>query len=133
MRLGARGHAPAHRPRPLLLGYRVQTLLGRGTGLPLLFRRSTAQAHQAPFARPLLELTIHLWGIQPRVMRLDVGYWGLKLIAWMYNTLGVVAIIPWTAQRQKRREGPPPTWTAQELGKRARIERCFGRVLIFFR
>jgi hypothetical protein len=44
-------HAPAHHPRPLLLGYRVHTLLCRGTGLPLLFRLSTAQVHDAPFAR----------------------------------------------------------------------------------
>jgi len=31
------GHAPAHHPRPLLLGYRLHTLLCRGTGLPVLF------------------------------------------------------------------------------------------------
>jgi hypothetical protein len=30
------GHAPAHHPRPLLLGYRLHTLLCRGTGLPVL-------------------------------------------------------------------------------------------------
>lgn len=42
------GHAPAHHPRPLLLGYRLHTLLCRGTGLPLLFRVSTAKVHDAP-------------------------------------------------------------------------------------
>jgi hypothetical protein len=45
------GHAPAHHPRPLLLGYRVHTLLCRGSGLPLLFRLSTAKVHDASFAR----------------------------------------------------------------------------------
>ena len=30
------------------------------------------------------------------------------------------------------REGLPPTWTAEELGKRTSIERFFGRVLVFF-
>jgi hypothetical protein len=55
------GHAPAHHPRPLLLGYRVHTLLCRGTGLPLLFRLSTAKVHDAPFARPLLELASTSW------------------------------------------------------------------------
>src|SRR5260370_15033093 len=30
------GHAPAHHPRPLLLGYRLHTLPCRGSGLPLL-------------------------------------------------------------------------------------------------
>jgi len=27
----------------------------------------------------------------------------------------------------------PPTWTKEELGKRASIERFFGRVFLFFR
>jgi hypothetical protein len=31
-----------------------------------------------------------------------------------------------------RRLGPPPTWTAAELGKHTSIERFFGRVFVFF-
>jgi len=127
------GHAPAHHPRPLLLGYRVHTLLCRGTGLPLLFRLSTAKVHDGPFARPLLELAVRLLAIRPRVIRLDAAYWGLKLIAWIHTSLGAVAIIPWNPKRQRRRDGLPPTWTAEELGKRTSIERFFARVLIFFR
>ena len=127
------GHAPAHHPRPLLLGYWVHTLLCRGTGLPLLFRVSTAKVHDAPFARPLLELAFRLLGIRPQVIRLDAGYWGLKLIAWIHTVLGAQAVIPWNPKRQRRRDGLPPTWTAAELGKRTSIERFFGRVLIFFR
>lgn len=129
----ALGHAPAHHPRPLLLGYRVHTLLCRGTGLPLLFRVSTAKVHDAPFARPLLELAMHLMGIRPRVIRLDAAYWGLQLIAWIHCALGAQAVIPWNPKRQKRRDGLPPTWSAEELGKRTSIERFFGRVLVFFR
>src|SRR5260221_7191777 len=129
----ASGHAPAHHPRPLLLGYRVHTLLCRGTGLPLLFCLSTAKVHNAPFARPLFELVLRLLAIRPRVIRLDAAYWGLKLIAWIHTTLGAVAVIPWNPKRQQRRNGLPPTWTAQELGKRTSIERFFGRVLVFFR
>ena len=56
----ATGHAPAHHPRPLLRGYRAHTLLCRATGLPLLFRLSPANVHDAPFARPLLEWAVHL-------------------------------------------------------------------------
>ena len=43
------GHAPAHHPRPLRRGYRLQTLLCRGTGLPLLFplRRRTSTMHRS--------------------------------------------------------------------------------------
>jgi transposase len=127
------GHAPAHHPRPLLLGYRLPTLLCRGTGLPLLFLLSPANVHDAPFARPLLELAVRLFALRPRVVRLDAGYWGLKLIAWIHTVLGAQAVIPWNPKRQKRRDGLPPTWTAEELGKRTSIERFFGHVLVFFR
>jgi hypothetical protein len=127
------GHAPAHHPRALLRGYRLHTLLCRATGLPLLFRLSPANVHDAPFARPLLELAVRLFAIQPRVIRLDAAYWGLKLIAWIHTVLGAQAVVPWNPKRQKRRDGLPPTWTAEELGKRTSIERFFGRVLVFFR
>jgi transposase len=127
------GHAPAHHPRPLLYGYGLHTLICRGTGLPLLFLLSRANVHDAPFARPLLELAVCLFAVRPRVIRLDAGYWGQKLIAWIHTTLGAQAVIPWYPKQQKRRDGLPPTWTADELGKRTSIERFFGRVLIFFR
>ncbi|HEX9411958.1 MAG TPA: transposase, partial [Ktedonobacterales bacterium] len=126
------GHAPAHHPRPLLRGYRVHTLLCRGSGLPLLFLLSPANAHDAPFARPLLDWAVRLYGLRPRVVRLDAGYWGLRLIAWIHTTLGAVAIIPWNPKRQKNRSCLPPTWTAEELGKRTSIERFFGRVFSQF-
>jgi hypothetical protein len=46
------GHAPARHPRPLLHGYRLHTLLCRGTGLPLLFLLSRANVHGAPAGHP---------------------------------------------------------------------------------
>jgi transposase len=130
------GHAPAHHPRTLLRGYRLHTLLCRGTSLPLLFLLfllSHANVHDAPFARPLLELAVRLFTLRPCVIRLDAGYWGLKLIAWIHTVLRAQAVIPWNPKQQKRRDGLAPTWTAEELGKRTGIERFFGRVLVFFR
>jgi transposase len=126
------GHAPRHHPRPLLRGYRVHTLLCRGSGLPLLFLLSPANVHDAPFARPLLELARHWYGLRPRVVRLDAGYWGLHLIAWIHTTLGAVAVVPWNPKRQKNRTRLPPTWTAEVLGKRTSIERFFGRIFSLF-
>jgi hypothetical protein len=87
------GHAPVHHPRPLLRGYRVHTLLCRGSGLPLFFLLSQALVHDAPFARPLLEWAVRLYQIRPRVIRLDAAYWGLRLIAWIHATLHAVAVI----------------------------------------
>jgi len=126
------GHAPAHHPGPLLRGYRVHTLLCRGSGLPLVFLLAPANAHDAPFARPLLEWAVRLYGPRPRVIRLDAGYWGLRLIAWIHTALGAVAVLPWNPKRTKNRSCLPPTWTADELGKRTSIERFFGRVFSLF-
>lgn len=67
------GHAPAHHPRSLLLGYRVHTLLWRGSGLPLFFLLSPANAHDAPFAQPLLAWAKRLYQIRPRVIRVDAA------------------------------------------------------------
>jgi transposase len=128
----AYGHAPAQHPRPLLRGYRVHTLICRGSGLPLFFLLSPANVHDAPFAKPLLTWAIHLYQIRPRVIRLDAAYWGLRLIAWIHGVLRAVAVIPWNPKRQKNRSCLPPTWTNEELGKRSGIERFFGRVFLFF-
>jgi transposase len=127
------GHAPAHHSRPLLRGFRVHTLICRGSGLPLQFLVSPANVHDFPFARPLLEIAVYLYKIRPHIIRLNAAYWGLRLIRWIHETLGAVAVIPWNPKRQKNRSCLPPTWTKEELGKRRSIERFFGRVFLFFR
>jgi len=126
------GHAPAQHPRPLLRGYRVHTLLCRGSGLPIFYLLSPANVHDAPFARPLLEWAVRLYAIRPRIIRLDAAYWGLRLIAWIHAVLGAIAVIPWNPKSQKNRSCLPPTWTKQELGKRSGIERFFGRLFRVF-
>ncbi|HEY4033905.1 MAG TPA: transposase, partial [Ktedonobacteraceae bacterium] len=91
----AYGHAPAHHPLPLLRGFRVHTLICRGSGLPLLFLLSPANPHDAPFAQRLLAWAMRLYQIRPRVVRLDAAYWGLRLIAWIHSVLGAVAVVAW--------------------------------------
>jgi transposase len=91
-----------------------------------------ANGHDAPFAQPLLATAVRLYRLRPRVVCLDAGYWGLRLIAWIHTTLGAVAVVPWNPKRQQRRDGLPPTWTADELGKRTSSERFFGRVFSLF-
>ena len=83
----AYGHAPAHHPLPLLRGFRVHTLICRGSGLPLFFLLSPANPHDAPFAQPLLAWAKQLYQIRPRVIRLDAAYWGLRLIAWIHSVI----------------------------------------------
>src|SRR2546426_9056019 len=60
------GHAPAHHPGSLLRGFRVHTLICRGSGLPLFFLLSPANAHDAPFAKRLLAWAVCLYQIHPR-------------------------------------------------------------------
>ena len=112
----ASGHAPAHHPRPLLRGYRVHTLLCRGSGLPVHFLVSPANAHDATFARPRLQWARRLYHILPRIIRLDAGYSCLQLIHWIHAVLGAVAVVPWNPKRQKNRSCLPPTWTSEESG-----------------
>jgi DDE family transposase len=128
----AYGHAPRHHPRPLLRGFRVHTLICRGSGLPLLFLLSPANPHDAPFAQRLLAWAMQLYHIRPRVIRLDAAYWGLRLIAWIHSVLGAVAVVAFNPKNLKNRSCLPPTWTREELGKRSSIERFFGRVFLFF-
>ncbi|SRR5216110_2665578 len=42
-------YAPAHHPRPLLRGFRVHTLICRGSGLPLFFLLSQARLTRCSF------------------------------------------------------------------------------------
>jgi hypothetical protein len=67
------GHAPAHHPRPLLRGFRVHTLICRGSGLPLFFLLAPAHCHDAPFAPRLLAGAVRLYQIRPRIIRLDAA------------------------------------------------------------
>lgn len=127
------GHAPAQHARKFLRGYRVHTLICRASGLPLLFFLAPANRHDALFAKPLLAYATRLFHLHPQTVRLDAAYWGLALIAWIHQTLGAVAVIPWNPKRQKNRTCLPPTWTREELGKRSSIERFFARVFLFFR
>ncbi len=122
----AYGHAPAQHPRPLLRGYRVHTLICRGSGLPLLFLLSPANVHDAPFAQPLLAWAVQLYQIRPRFIRLDAAYWGLKLIAWIHATLGAVAVIPWNPKRQKK-----PLLFASHLDERRVRQTQWHRTLLW--
>jgi len=85
------GHAPAQHPSRFLRGFRVHTLLCRGSGLPILFLLWPANAHDAPFAQRLLTLALQLYALRPRLVRLDAAYWGLALIRWIHTTLGATA------------------------------------------
>src|SRR5271169_131156 len=105
------GHAPAQHAKKFLFGYRVHTLICRASGLPVLFFVAPANRHDALFAQPLLAAATRLFHLRPRTVRLDAAYWGLRLIAWIHQTVGAVAVIPWNPKNCKNRTCLPPTWT----------------------
>lgn len=88
------GHAPAQHPSRCLRGFRVHTLLCRGSGLPVVFLLWPATAHDAPFAQRLLTLAVQRYALRPRLVRLDAAYWGLALIRWIHTVLGARAVLP---------------------------------------
>jgi hypothetical protein len=102
------------------------------SALALIFLLSPANSHDAPFAQRLLAWAMHLYQIRPRVVRLDAAYWGLRLMAWIHQVLGAVAVVAFNPKNRKNRSCLPPTWTREELGKRSSIKRLFGRVFLFF-
>jgi hypothetical protein len=112
------------RPYPALSGLRLTSVV------PAL----SCQCPRCSFCPASLAVGYAPVSPSPRIIRLDAGYcyWGLQLIHWIHAVLGAVAVVPWNPKRQKNRSCLPPTWTAQELGKRTSIERFFGRVFLFF-
>ena len=95
-------------------GFRVHTLICRGSGLPLFFLLSPANSHDAPFAQRLLAGTVRFYQLRPRIVRLDAADWGLRLIAWIHAVLGAVAVIPWNPKRQKNLQFYPDSGNIRE-------------------
>jgi|GEM_PF-762869 len=122
------GHAPAHHPTAFLQGFRLHTLLCRGSGLPgtrarVSFRLAPAnqpgtRVRVSPFARPLLALAARLYGLRVRTVRLDAAYWGPALIAWIHTTLHATAVIPWNPKRTKPTRKRVPRLPAAHLDPR---------------
>lgn len=49
--------------------------------------------------------SVRLFQVRLRVIRLDAGYSGLKLIAWFHLVLGARAVLPWNPKRQRNATG----------------------------
>lgn len=96
---------PAHRSNANVVAPQGLLCMSRSSCL-----RSYTPYDDAPFAYPWLAWAVHLYHIRPLVIRLDVAYWGLRLIAWMHLVLPATAVIPWNPKRQKNRSCLPPTW-----------------------
>lgn len=99
---------------------------------PCSFSWHLSNVHDAPSARPLLAWAILLYRLRPRIIRLDAGYWGLRLIAWIHTVLGAVAVVPWNPKRQRNRSCLPRPGPPRNAGLRTNTLRFFGRVFSLF-
>lgn len=125
-RTPARGMHPRTTPR--LRGFRVHPLRCRGSGLPLCFIVAPANAHDAPFARPLLTWVVHLSALRRAPRCRLLGTPSDPLAAHPPRCPGGDPVNP---KRQKNRTCLPPTWTRDEPGKRCSTEHFFGHVFRF--
>lgn len=110
-------------------GLKVHTLLDRASGLPVLFCTSPANAHDSPFALPLLKGAVALFGFKIAIFRADAAYDTYAL--WQYIVQVQHGI--WAVDYNLRRRGKKfiasvakmRAWRAF-MGPRALIERWFG-------
>ena len=130
------GHAPAHHPTAFLQGFRLHTLLCRGSGLPGTRARVSFRLAPPTAMTPPSPARCWPW---PFAWTPPTGaaYWGPALIARIHITLHATAVIPWNPTRIKNRPCLPPTWTRAELGKRTSmgypLGPFFGCIMPFFR
>ncbi len=95
------GHAPAQHPRPLLRGYRVHTLLCRGSGLPIFLSRLPSQRPRCPLCAAAVRVghaPLSLTSLRhPPGCRL-LGLAPHRLDSWRAGSRGRRAVEPKTAK-----------------------------------
>jgi hypothetical protein len=109
-----------------VFGYKVHLLLDRAARLPVFFLLSPANAHDLPFAYPLLRAGRFLLGLPIRVVRADGAYWGLQLIRFIVVVLGAHPIIPFNRKKQPLARVRHLVWYRLSYLRRAIIERFFA-------
>lgn len=109
-----------------VFGYKVHLLLDRAARLPVFFLLSPANAHDLPFAYPLLRAGRFLLGLPIRVVRADGAYWGLQLIRFIVVVLGARPIIPFNRKKQPLARVRHLVWYRLSYLRRAIIERFFA-------
>jgi hypothetical protein len=110
-------------------GFKVHTVLDRVSGLPVMLGLSPANAHDGPFALPLLQSVQHFWQFRVEIVRADAAYHSRAL--WEYVVLKLGAI--WAVDYNLRRRGKKHLAHPDHLKRwrwfmrpRALIERFFA-------
>lgn len=100
-------------------GFKVHTLLDRVSGLPVMVGLSPANAHDGPFALPLLQAAQHFFKFRVGIVRGDAAYHSKAL--WCYVVGHLRAI--WAVDYNLRRAGKKKLADREAM----RRWRCFMR------
>ena len=122
--LSAAWSYPARKGR--VFGYKVHVLLDRASRLPILFALSPANAHDLPFAAPLLWVARFVLALPIRLVRADGAYWGLALVRFILAVIGARPIIPFNRKKQPLARVRHLVWWPVSYAARAVIERFFA-------
>ena len=101
-----------------------------GRGLPLAVKLSAGQAHEAPYATPLLD-TVRICRpsgtVRQRPERVagDKGYSHRHIRQWLRQH-HITPVIPERRDQIARRRGRPPAFDAEQYRRRNVVERCIG-------
>ncbi len=112
-------------------GLKVHTVLDRVSGLPLLLALSPANAHDSPFAVPLLRLVRALYGCSICIVRADAAYDTQATRTYVVQTLHALWAVDYNLRRRGKRWLATIShmryWRAF-MGPRTLIERWFAWV-----
>lgn len=92
----------------------------------MFFLLSPANAHDLPFAYPLLGAGRFLLGLPIRVVRADGADWGLQLVRFIVVVLGVHPIIPFNRKNQRLARVRHLVWYRLSYLRHAIIEHFFA-------
>jgi Transposase DDE domain len=85
-------------------GIKVHTLLDRMTGLPVMVGISPANANDSPFALPLLQAAVKLFGFKVGYFRGDAAYDSKKLKDYVTKVLKAVWAVDYNLRRKGKRQ-----------------------------
>jgi hypothetical protein len=117
-------------------GYKVHLLLCRDSLLPIMLLVSPANAHDAPWAIPLMALAWLIFALPVQVVRADAAYFSRPILAFITSILHAVPKVVFNPRKAGKKQLVTFAWVAQfraDKGKRGYIERFFALLKRYFR
>lgn len=117
-------------------GYKVHLLLCRDSLLPIMLLVSPANAHDAPWALPLMALARLIFALPVQVVRADAAYFTRPILTFITTILHAAPKVVFNPRKAGKKQLVTWAWVAQfraDKGKRGYIERFFALLKRYFR